>query len=155
MRSGWFLLAVLALVGVALAAITYVGPAPYSSRTDWMTNRYTTPVEGLLAVDVVTPDVNDSSTSLDANLCGYLQRVVFAGDGNDGAWSLTLSDAAGATVFARTDCNMVNDPCSYVCDYGPGGIPFAGGLTVAVADANDGDGNDIAIRLYVREAWRR
>lgn len=146
---------ILCLLLAAGAAATFVAPPPASVRTDWTTNRYALPAEGLLVWDYTTADVNDTSISVDPNLSGYLQRVIFSADGNDGTWSLTVSDAAGIALFSRTDCNMVNDPCSYVCDYALGGLPFSGGLSVAIADANDGDGNNISLRFYLREAWRR
>lgn len=143
----------------AIAATTYT--VPPSTRTDWSTSRYTPPSEGLLVVDVVTPDVNDVDYLVDPNLGGYLQRIVYHHDGNAPAWTLCVRDAAGLALYTDADANAVTDPCGVICNYAGGGIPFLGGLTVQVADANQnrahhaGDGNNVSVRLYIREAWRR
>jgi len=34
-------------------------------------------------------------------------------------------------------------------------VPFAGGLSIVIADADDTGGTAITVKLYVREAWRR
>jgi hypothetical protein len=148
-------LALCGLAAVALAATTYTAPPPQSSRSDWMTNRYALPQEGLLVVKVTTATVADQSITLDSNLAGYLQRVVATHNGNDASWTLTVTATAdGAAIFSQT-CNATDDPNSFLANYGTGGIPFAGGLTVSVAGADGGTGDVITVWLYVREAWRR
>jgi hypothetical protein len=152
----------------AWAATTYVAPPPSSSRSgDWAPNRYAVPVEGLLRIAIVTDDLNDVSIALDSDLAGYLERVVYSMDGNAPSWDLTITDADGFAIWADTDANGVTDPCSLAASLSdPGGtefagVPFAGGLTLAIADANQnrahysGDRNNVTIVLYIREAWRR
>jgi hypothetical protein len=150
----WFPLAFACLffAGVLVAA-TYTAPPPAGAHRDWATNRWAEPVEGLEIVDLVTPDVNDVTLATETDLAGYLQRVVYSHDGDDTAYGIAITDGLGAEVWARTDCNALADPCSYVAAYG--GVPFADGLRVAVTDANDGDGNNVTVRLYLRHAWRR
>ncbi len=157
-RAGWIAVGLLLAACLAMAT-TYTAPVPRSSRTDWMTNRYASPVEGLIVVDWTSADINDVSEALETQLSGYLQRIVWDHDGNDGEWSISVADAAGVTIFSDDDANAVNDPCSYVCD--APGIAFHGGLTLSIADANngrawaDGDGTEVTVRLYIREAWRQ
>ncbi len=152
----------LAAVAAAWAATTtYTAPPPAGSRRDWATNRYASEEQGFLVVDVTTSDINDVTLALDTALAGYLQRVVYSHDGNDSSYKLYIKDAAGIAIYSDTDANAVNDPCSAVCSYGTGGVPFLGGLSIQIADANQarvhyaGDGNNVTVRLYIREAWRR
>ncbi len=164
-RIGRMILITLSLLAAAVAAwaaTTYTAPPPASSHAgSWSPNRYAFEYQGLLVVDVQTPDINDVTTALDGNLAGLLQRVVYQHDGNDPSWKLYIKDVNGITLYSDLDVNAVNDPCSAVCNYATGGVPFLGGLSVQVADANQGrahypgDGNNIKVRLYIREAWRR
>lgn len=151
------------VLGVALhmawSDTTYTAPSSVTTRSGGSGSRYRAPERGLMVVRHTTDDINDVTEALTdpggrTDISGYLQRVVFSSDGNDGTWSLSITDANGATLFARTDCNMVNDPCSYVFNAGAG-VPFVGGLNLVIADANDGDGNDIDVILLIEEVWRR
>ena len=163
-----FVLVVLAVMGAwTMAGTTYTAPDHISSRPTNYLNRYAAPVEGLIVVDVVTDDVNDVSVAIDPQLCGYLERVTYHTDGNAPAWKLTIRDADGFAIFADAECNGVTDPCSLAVSHSDAGstefrgVPFWGGLTVAIADANQdralyaGDGNNVTVRMYIREAWRR
>jgi hypothetical protein len=116
---------------------------------------------------VTTADINDVTIALDEDLAGYLKRVVFSHDGNDTDYTVTVTDASGATLFSKADANALADPYSYAVSHSDTGstefvgVPFAGGLSVQIADANQarafytGDGNNVTVRLYIRESWRR
>ncbi len=146
----------LAVTAALVVADTWVLPARPRPGV-WSPDRYANAFEGLIYWDHTTEDVNDVTLSLDPLLTGYLERVVAAHDGNAPAWAISVTDSSGAVLAART-IDADADPCSVVC-CPP--VPFAGGLTVAIADANQnrpwvtGDGNDVRIRLYLREVWRR
>ncbi len=142
--------------GAILAATTYTAPPPASSRSGtWAPNRYATPVDGLLVIDVATTTVADQTIALDSDLAGYLQRIVYSHDGDDSSWKLYVKDAAGVSIYSDVACDATADPASAIPNYGTGGVPFAGGLSVQIADADDGTGSVISVRLYIREAWRR
>ena len=152
-----------ALASIIEAAVTTYSPAPHASShsTEVGSIRYSTPVEGFLVVDITTSGVTDQTIALDDQLAGYVERVVYSHNGNDASWSLTIIDHEGVTLYANAAANASADPYSHVvtCDdvegnpYG--GAPFAGGLSVAIADADDGTGDAVSVRLYIREAWRR
>jgi len=143
------------------STVTTEAPPPRMSRTDSVTNRYGIPHDGLLRVTVTTTDMNDATVSVDPNLGGYLERVVFSSDGTDTSYKLYVKDALSVTLFEDVDCNMLNDPCSFVVTHADhagtayAAIPFTGGLNVQIADANDGDGNNVVVDLFVWEHWRR
>ena len=163
------LLLILAALWVAflsleiLAATTYTIPTPSGERSDRVTNRYATPIQGMLVVESTTTTQDDQTLTLDSNLSGYLDRVVITHDGNDAAWTLSIKDTDSVTLFTKADLNASNDPCSYIVSYPSadgtyyGGVPFSGGLTLTIADANTSGTTNTAIhiKLYVREAWRR
>lgn len=154
--------AVLAGAVLAMAAVTY-SPAPHSSahREPMGSIRYAYPAEGFLVVDVETDGVTDQTIELDELMAGYIERIVYSHDGNDAAWSLTLADHEGVTLYSDAASNAASDPCSYVvtCEDAAGNVfggpPFAGGLSISIADADGGTGTAVSVRLYVREAWRR
>lgn len=112
-------------------------------------------VDDMYIVSITTDGVTDQSASVAGGVSGTLQRVVFSGDGNDEAYDVSITDVDGATVFSSTGNSMVTDPYSYVSDYGTGGVPFYGGLTVSLANADDGDGNNVDIRLYIKRPGSR
>jgi hypothetical protein len=159
--------AVLLMLIAVLACIVYADaiylPAPhYSSHADTGSPvRYSTPVEGFLVVDVTTSGVGDQTIDLDDQLAGYIERIVYSHNGNDASWSLTITDHEGVTLYADAAANAGADPVSRVVviddadGNGFGGPPFAGGLSIAIADADDGTGDAVTVRLYIREAWRR
>jgi hypothetical protein len=161
---GWaaLLVALAVLTAALVAASSYTAPLPSSSRrvVGWPPNRYAVPIEGLMIVDVNTT-VADQTLALDPDLCGYLERVVIDHNGNDLSWSLRVKDAHGVQLFAKNALNAAADPNSYAVSHtDPGGtrfagVPFFGGLSIRIANANDRAGDAIAIRLYIREAWRR
>jgi hypothetical protein len=143
------------VLSLAWAATTYMAPPPTSARSGAATNRYALPEAGLIVVKVVTVGVADQTIALDPDLAGYLQRIVYSADGTDASWKLTITDASGFAVFSDLAISAVTDPCSVIANYGTRGIPFAGGLSVTIADADDGGGTAATIWLYIEEAWRR
>jgi hypothetical protein len=114
-----------------------------------------------MVADIRTADPNDQTLTLDPNLAGYLDRVVIDHTGTDAAWSLTVTDTDGVTLWSKDDCDA--NTASYILTFPTlegsyiAGIPFAGGVTMAIADANlaGEDVNSIHIKLYLRETWRR
>lgn len=157
------------LVGVILApaafligATSYTPAAHYSAHSVTSgPGRFTTPVEGFLVIDVATTTVADQTITLDSQLSGYLERIVYAHNGNDASWSLTVTDESGVALYANAAASAAADPYSVIVTEEDsvgnvyGGVPFSGALSIAIADADGGTGDSITVRLYVREAWRR
>ena len=126
-------------------------PKERSQRPFPNSARYLESREGLTTVDLVTPDGLPDSYTIDEYLSGYLERIVIAGEGTDAAWSLTIEDAWGGTLFDANDLDMT----AGVVAYDGQRLPFVGGLVVTVADTTAGTADAILIRLYIDEAWRR
>lgn len=149
-RRMWLIAVAVTLLAAVLLGNTFTTPTPVLQRSDSYAQRYFRQSQRLVAWDHTTSGAADVEISVDDQTSGYLERVVFSSTGDDEEWSLTITDATGASLFACTDACMTNDPCSYVCT---SPVPFIGGLTVAVADADTGDNDeDITLRLYLREA---
>lgn len=156
-------LIVISVLACIVCADAVYWPAPHYSAHDDTGSpiRYSTPVEGFLVVDVTTEGVADQTIALDGELAGYLERIVYSHNGNDASWSLTITDHEAVTLYVDAAANAGADPVSRVVviddadGNGFGGPPFAGGLSVTIADADDGTGDAVSVRLYIREAWRR
>lgn len=159
-------LVVALLLGIAMvswAATTYTAPTSYGERSDRVSHRYATPVQGLMVVEATTTTQSDQTVAIDTNLSGYLDRVTITHDGNDAAWSLSITDTDAVTLFTKADLNAADDPCSFIVSFPSadgtyyGGVPFVGGLTLTIADANTTGvaATAIHVKLYVREQWRR
>lgn len=145
----------IAFAAFVAGVTTYVTPGTKTPQ-----NRFYDPHSGVTAVDLAITSANQT-VSLDSTMAGYLTRIVYWADGTDSAYTITVTDTSSCTLFTKADCTAVGDPYTYVTTIldtsgnSYGGIPFIGGLSVTLADANDGDTTAVNIRLYVSEQWRR
>ena len=158
---------IILIIAVLLVAACAFCIATATSTSYPSSGRYYNPYTGIVVLDLVTTDINDTTFTVTDPPYGYIDRIVITHDGNDPAYEVSITDASSYDIFDVDDVNAVNDPCSYavsMSDYGStefAGVPYYGGLTITVADANQarafvaGDGNDVTVRLYLREQWRR
>lgn len=150
-----------AVVAWAAGTAVVTAPVPSGARSGRATNRFAEPVEGFATVLVTTDGVTDQTVTTDAEMSGYLERVVYSHNGNDAAWTLTVTDASGVVLHTDTAADATSDPHSYIVSASDsagnpyGGVPFVGALSIAISDADGGTGTAVSVLLYIREAWRR
>ncbi|HRS13192.1 MAG TPA: hypothetical protein P5242_19150 [Sedimentisphaerales bacterium] len=125
------------------------GPYERSLRPDSNSQRYLTPYESLHVAELIQEPAMPGTYIIDPYLMGYLERIVINAVGEDTQWSLNISDAAGAILFAATDLDMT----AGVVSYDGQRIPFSGGLKVTIADTTGAD--RLEIYCYVWEVFTR
>jgi hypothetical protein len=163
MKAKWIAYLLLSTTLLLIGAVTYSPPTPLGSRTNWQTVRYSTPVQGLMTAVVDTTTQSNQTITLDPNLSGYLDRITITHDGNDVAWSCTVRDTDSVTLWSKADLKATNDHCSYNVSFPDSsgnaipGVPFIGGLSVVIANADTTGATATAIhvKLYIWESWRR
>ncbi len=124
-------------------------PLSVANRPDRATGRYQTPYEGLQGVQFVRLDGEMGPTVIDPHLCGYLEGIVIAAEGDDPQWSLIVEDAWGGLLFEAHDLNMLEG----VVRYDGQRLPFVGGLKVTVGNLDTTA--PVRVLFLVREAYTR
>ena len=151
-----YILLVLLLV---ICAIIYAGSSTTTfTRTGF--KHYAGAINSLdISVVPISGDANTTSSTATSTVIysGTLERVVIAADGNDTAFTVTLKDDSGATLFTKTDCNTVLLPLTYAlvtADTGGNnhaGIAFDSTLTVETASVDDVNLLSVNVTIYYRD----
>jgi len=143
-----------------MAAVIVYGTA---TETHTHGTPYGGPGENAFRKVVITEsdgDANDFSETTDP-IYGYVERVSIVNTGVDGAFSITIADEAGITIF--TSGTIDSDPVvtfSYavsMSDTGSTefcGVPVGGALTVTMADGDDASMTAISVYIYYRAYWQ-
>jgi hypothetical protein len=151
-------------LAIAIAISCLLGAVLASSITNSkLTNTYQYPAGPVFARMTIglDEDVNDITITL-PNIQGKLLGFVADQTGADTAWSLTIKDEHGVTLFTSAIMDSGADPNRFAFSSYDNeatanwflGVPIFGTGSVTIADANDASMSDLDIHLYY-EDWRR